>query len=53
MAEILKRYETALDKIGTFRLLALPDCVKSVLMQTSDLKAKTEMLELIAAELGL
>ena len=48
MAEILKRYETALGKIGTFRLLALPDCVKSVLMQ-----AKTEMLELIAAELGL
>ena len=53
MAEILKRYQTALDKIGAFRLLALPANVKTVLQQTNDLEAKTKMLELIVDQLGL
>ena len=53
MAEILKRYQTALNKIGTFRLLALPANVKTVLQQTNDLEAKTKMLELIVDQLGL
>ena len=53
MAALLARYQTALDKIGTWRLLALPESVKSVLMRTGDLEAKTQMLELIVEQLGL
>ena len=53
MAALLARYQTALDKIGAWRLLALPESVKSVLMRTGDLEAKTQMLELIVEQLGL
>jgi len=53
MAETLARYQTALNKLGTFRLLALPDSVKTVLQTTNDLETKTKMLELIVNQLGL
>lgn len=53
MAETLRRYQVALDKLGTFRLLALPESVKRILQQTNDLEAKTKMLELIVVQLGL
>lgn len=53
MAEILARYQTALDKLGTFRLLALPENIKTILQRTNDLETKTKMLELIVDQLGL
>lgn len=53
MAETLARYQAALNKLGTLRLLALPNSVKTVLQQTNDLEAKTKMLELIVVQLGL
>lgn len=53
MENTLARYKAALDKIGAFRLLALPDSVKTVIQNTNDLEAKTKMFELIVAQLGL
>ena len=47
------RYEAALEKIGTDRLLRLPQEVKNVLMNCYDLEVKTQMLELIVSQLGL
>lgn len=43
-----KRYHEAIKKIGTLELLNLPEHVKDVLKNTTDLKTKTEMLEEIA-----
>lgn len=44
-----KRYAEALKKIGgPAALLNLPEDVKKVLRETTDLEIKTQMLELIA-----
>ena len=44
-----KRYQTALTQIGgASRLAALPERIKAILQNTTDLKAKTEMMEAIA-----
>jgi hypothetical protein len=48
MTELEKRYQNAIDKIGTARLLDLPEGVKEVLKSTTDLETKTKMLEEIA-----
>lgn len=50
MDQLLMRYRMALSKIGTARLLGLPDAVKDVLQREQDLEAKTRMLELIAVQ---
>ena len=46
--EYLKRYQEALNKLGTGGIMNLPEQVKEVLKSTTDLKVKTEMLEMIA-----
>lgn len=47
--ELTKRYQLALDQIGGAEvLMALPGSIKAILQKTTDLKAKTEMLEAIA-----
>ena len=51
--KMFARYEAALEKIGTERLLRLPQEVKNVLMNCYDLEIKTQMLELIVSQLGL
>ena len=47
------RYEAALEKIGTERLLRLPPLVRKCLEDAYDLEIKVQMLELIVAQLGL
>ena len=47
-----ERYQKAIKKIGgAAALLNLPEQVKEVLQNTSDLETKTAMLELIAETL--
>lgn len=46
-----QRYQAAIREIGgAAGLLSLPEDVKNVLKETTDLKTKTEMLEMIAEE---
>lgn len=47
-----KRYREAVKKIGALRLLLLPEQVKKVLKETTDLETKTKMLELIARRMS-
>lgn len=42
------RYQRALKRIGAARLLSLPEPIKTVLKDTTDLGVKVKMLELIA-----
>ena len=42
------RYEEALRKIGTEKLLHLPEPIKDVLRSTTDLQTKVKILEEIA-----
>ena len=52
MKSLIDRYNTAIEKIGgTFALLALPEQVKTVLMNCNDLETKVKMLELIAEQM--
>lgn len=47
----LKRWERAVKKIGTQRMLNLPEQIKEVLKNTRDLKTKADILEKIADSL--
>ena len=47
-AEYLKRYEEVMRKLKKIDLLSLPEAVKEILKNTTDLKVKVEMLEEIA-----
>lgn len=47
-SEYLKRYEKVMNKIKMANLLGLPDEVKEVLKNTTDLKTKVLMLEEIS-----
>ena len=49
--EYLKRYKAVMKKLNAFDLLGLPDRIKEVLQNTTDLKVKVEMLEEIAKTL--
>lgn len=47
--ELEERYQAALAQIGgADRLMVLPEPIKNVLQNTTDLKAKTELMEAIA-----
>ena len=50
-SDLIKRYQAAIRKIGAPRLLSLPEYVKAMLRQETDLQAKTDLLEKIAAGL--
>lgn len=50
-AEYLKRYENVMKKFNAITLLELPESVKKILKDTTDLKAKVLMLEEIASVL--
>lgn len=43
-----KRYQIAIKKIGHKRLSELPKQIKEILKNTTDMEAKTKMLEEIA-----
>ena len=45
---LLKRYEEAMKKLRKYDLTTLPDEVKEVLKNTTDLETKVKMLEEIA-----
>ena len=45
---LLKRYEEAMNKLRKYDLTTLPDDVKEVLKNTTDLKTKVKILEEIA-----
>ena len=46
-----ERYQKALQKIGYARMLSLPDSIKTILKEVTDLETKTKMLEEIAARI--
>lgn len=48
MKTLEMRYEEALRKIGTEKLLHLPEPIKDVLRSTTDLQTKVKILEEIA-----
>lgn len=47
--EYLRRYKEVMKKFNAITLLELPERVKQILKQTSDLKTKVLMLEEIAS----
>ena len=52
MNTLLNRYHIAIEKIGgTFALMALPEQVKTALMNCNDLETKVKMLELIVKQI--
>lgn len=47
-AELLKRYQVALKKIGTLNIFKLPEPIKDILKQATNLDQKVVLLEEIA-----
>lgn len=47
-AELLKRYQVALKEIGTLNILKLPEPIKDILKQATNLDQKVVLLEDIA-----
>jgi hypothetical protein len=45
MTTLEKRYHAAIIKIGYEKIFSLPEQIKKLLMNTRDLKTKTELLE--------
>lgn len=50
--KLLGRYQNALRRIGSPALLQLPEGIRKLLRETTDLETKTELLEEIADARG-